>query len=167
MGRVESPESIRRSLDSAAIPSRMLDAGITRLDRAYVLAWRPLCLKFMSHNARESSHNDFVKEEAAYYRTLMFRHHDLLKNGDKVLVINLADLLWRPWCNQARLNKFLPCLENINVSYVPQLDHDIYEENKWKADGSVVSFGKSIDPSSFYDLEEQQCLENEPMKMLS
>merc|ERR1711924_500634 len=84
-------------------------------------------------------------------------HHWLLREGETVLVINLADLMWRPWRTRERIQNFMPCLGELDVDYVPKLGDDLVIGNLWKADGSARAFGETIDPSSFYDVESQTC----------
>lgn len=73
-------------------------------------------------------------------------HQDMAAKGERVLVINYADLLWRGNDTIARLQRFLPCAGPLDITYVPQLGIDVFEGNTWKVEGSVRDYARKYDP---------------------
>jgi len=69
--------------------------------------------------------------------------------GVKNIVLNLADLLWRPAQSVERLKGFLPCVagRGFDTGFVPVLGRDIFPENKFKVHGSIRSCVKA-EPTS-------------------
>jgi len=155
--RAEMVEEIRTDF-----PKAMTAAGITHLSMAYVLMWRPICLSWLSRQARQSIQDNitaFAADELVIVEGMAESHKYLTSMGMPVVVVNLADMMWRPNESRRRLLDFLPCLESIDLGFVPSLGVDIFPGNEWKASGSIQAFGASTDPDQCcsYDAKEQAC----------
>jgi len=153
---------VRENLKSVKIPEIMEQQGIKQLKRAYIILWRPICLTSISSHALKDLDQVGPEEIARRERfdmKQMVRNYEYLKaRGEPVLVVSLADLMWNPSRNLQRLEQFLPCLGKLDLNFVPKMGEDVVEGNSWKADGSVSSFGASIDPSPFYNVAKQECV---------
>lgn len=135
-------------LKKTPLPRRMLQAGITSLNVAYVMMWRPLCLIQLSRHAAHLTPKAAARRTLKAYETHVYHHQWALRRKLPILVINLGKLIWEPVRQARRLRHFAPCLGPMNPGYVPQLGIDIFEGNFWKADGSILAFGRSVDPAS-------------------
>lgn len=151
-GLLLSVPAVSEGLNAAPIPTRMIRRGVTEMKYAYILMWRPLCLAPLSNHARrtitEEGSTALARVELKRLQHHMSTHKYLTDHSQPVLVINMGDLIWRPERNVQRLEEFAPCLGSIDASYVPQLGVDIFEGNGWKADGSIKSFGETVDPAA-------------------
>ena len=79
-----------------------------------------------------------------------------------VLLVSLAELLWRPTRFEQLLAAFAPCLGRVDLSFHPRLGRDIYPENHFgHVDGSLRGYGESKDPVACcsYDVEAAACSE--------
>jgi len=147
----------------ATLPHRFTSLGVTRLRQAYVMLWRPICLHVLSSQAmrqvRQSSREKFAALELEYLEQLVEDHRYLTEAGEHVLVVNLADLIWRGEQTMGRLARFLPCAGPFDYDFIPRLGVDIFEGNNWKAPLSVRSFGQSVDPHDCcgYSMERLSC----------
>jgi len=153
------------SIAVTSIPPIMWNAGIRELIRPYLLLWRPLCLTNLSSNARkviEEDLNGYSTKEMMELEIHLLKEvaktYDILTSrGARVLVVSLASLIWEPDRNQERLQKWLPCMEQVNFRYVPKENIDVFTGNVFKAQGSVREYGEGIDPSPFYDVAKREC----------
>lgn len=151
-------EAVHKALESYPLPHRMVDAGITRLDTAYVMMWRPFCLRQLSRHERETPMDLAAREELAILERSVDLHKWLVRRELPVLVINLAKLIWQPLNEKERILNYLPCLNHLDMNYLPELGVDIFPGNQWKADGSVKSFGEHVDPETVgYKLRNYSC----------
>jgi len=137
--------------------------GFGTLKKAYIMMWRPICLSLLSSHARDDLEADpkkFAQDELQWLEDLVASHKYLLDKGEPMMVLNMADLLWKTDYAKNKLETFTPCVGELNFDYVPKMGKDIYEENEWKAEGSVKAFGESVDPWDCcgYSLEENQCM---------
>jgi len=155
-------ETFEDSIASASVPPIMQSAGIHRLNRAYLLLWRPLCLTILSTHAKrtiehsESSRTHLMTQEVHFLQEVR-NTYDYLDGRQPVMVISLASLIWEPDRNQQRLQQWLPCIGPVDMDFVPQMNIDIFPENRFKVDGSVKAFGESISPSAFYNVARREC----------
>jgi len=155
-------ETFDYSIASASVPPIMQSAGIHRLNRAYLLLWRPLCLTILSTHAKrtiehsESSRTHLMEQEVHFLQEVR-NTYDYLDGRQPVMVISLASLIWEPDRNQQRLQQWLPCMGPVDMGFVPQMNIDIFPENRFKADGSVKAYGESISPSAFYNVARREC----------
>merc|ERR1719329_1882812 len=67
----------------------------------------------------------FVREELAMLEEAVTTHQMLTRGDAPVLIVNIADMMWRSWRSQESL-----------------------EGNEWKMAGSIKSFGESVDPQA-------------------
>jgi hypothetical protein len=150
-----SAKKENRAIHKGPIPSALAHRGVNNVRLAYVLMWRPFCLGQLS-----SHWNRTIIHESTRVKMLVESHKYLLQRGDPVLVVNYGDLLWSPSYTKGRLQHFLPCLGDLDFNYVPKLGEDIFPENQWKQDGSVLEFGATIDPEECcgYDVETKRCV---------
>jgi len=165
-------EYVRDGLVHARLPHTMAARGITELKRAYLMLWRPVCMAHLSRHARRSMQQmgkaAYAKAELEYYKTFVQKHKYLVEKGEHILVVSVGELVWRPQRTQKRIEKFLPCMGELDMNYVPKLHRDIYNGNDWKAHGSVISFGEHVNPEQFYDVKTGQCLgENDLFQRLN
>jgi len=145
-------------------PDKLQKLGFgTTLKKAYVMMWRPICLSLLSSHAREDMEADpkkFAQDELQWLEDLVNSHKYLLEKGESMMVINMADLLWKTDYAKNKLEAFTPCVGDLDFDYVPQMNKDIFDGNEWKAEGSVKAFGQSVDPWECcgYSLEQNQCM---------
>mmetsp|Transcript_55765 Transcript_55765/g.120519 ORF Transcript_55765/g.120519 Transcript_55765/m.120519 type:complete len:343 (-) Transcript_55765:103-1131(-) len=164
---------------SMDLPKLMLDAGVKKLNLAYILTWRPPCLAPLSSHAldrmdrAEDNGQDpadvWITHEREFYSLLVRAHQFLKEKGVPVLLINIADALWKQQQTLNRVKKFLPCAEGLDFGYMPVLDQDVWEGNDWKVEGSLRSYGHSIDPEECcgYDVKTSKCYDDskfDPLK---
>ena len=136
---------------------------VRKVRPVYALMWKPLCLEALSHNF-----NDKFKQ--APFHTL--QHHVEITEkhvkhvkwakrvGARMVVINYADLLWRPGVAIARLKALLPCVADVgfDARWTPKESVDTYPGNHLKTTSSTFSYGKSHPPASqCYNLESSRC----------
>lgn len=156
-------EEARAAFRGAQLPARFFHRGIVQLRLAYVMMWRPICLHVLSSLATKhvnsSSGKRVGKLELQYLEKQVEDHRYLTGVGESVLVINLADLMWRGDRTLGRLQGFLPCGGPLDLDFVPRLGVDIFEGNMWKAPLSVRAFGRNTEPRGCcgYDLERRSC----------
>lgn len=151
-------EAVHKVLESNPLPLRMQEHGITRLDTAYIMMWRPLCLRQLSRHERETPLLDAARAELAVLERSVELHEWLARRELPVLVLNLPKLIWQPQEEKHRIRAFLPCLRHLDEDYVPELGSDIFPGNQWKASGSVKSYGESVDPSTIgFDMKTFTC----------
>jgi len=139
----------------ARLPPKLRNKhGVKHLDTIYVLMWRPVCLGVLSSHLEQEE-----KKELDYLQRLVDAHRYLTRIGVPVLVINYADLVWRPELTLRRLSSFLPCLGQLDIDFVPREGKDVFRGNKWKVSGSVREFGRRVDPERCcdYSVEQRRC----------
>mmetsp|Transcript_68884 Transcript_68884/g.149908 ORF Transcript_68884/g.149908 Transcript_68884/m.149908 type:complete len:400 (+) Transcript_68884:86-1285(+) len=150
----------------ANLPSHMTRIGIKRLDLAYVLLWRPICLLELSEHGRacvaENTPAECARIELVVLESLVHSHRAAVNKGAKISVVNMADLIWRPHRTATRLQEFLPCLGELDVDFTPTLNVHVFSKNRWKAQGSVRSFGERTNATNCcgYNTAFQQCKGN-------
>lgn len=137
--------------------------GFPPLRPAYIVMWRPACLSVLSsHFSKLKAHMQelVLKNDIALAARAIAAFNWSRRIGAPMLVLSYADILWRTEYTTERLRAFLPCIASsgFNMSWVPQLGKDIFEDNKWKVKGSIAEFGKRHRPESFgYDLTKGTC----------
>jgi hypothetical protein len=120
--------------------------------RQFIMMWRPICLGALS------SHRLTEEKELWMFETLVAGHKYLLEQGERVVVVNIADLMWRPSKSAWHLYKQIPDLGVLDMEYVPKIGKDIFPENMWKVDKSVAEFGRAADPDKLnYSVHEALC----------
>jgi len=156
-----APESLYRSdvasidleaLETTGVPRDLASQGVTRVRWAVVIMYRPWCMWSMSRHAT----SDRGVNRSAWASTTLFEledlaatHRELRRRNVPVLVMSYAQLLWRPWSVERRAAVFAPCVGALNLSFVPRLGIDVFEENELKVDGSIRSYGASVPPETF------------------
>lgn len=162
--RLEKTMSERGQLvwERRHLPEVYVSHGINTISLAYIIMFRPICLSWLSHNAKDSMDHDeigFVREELAMLEEAVTTHQMLTRGDAPVLIVNIADMMWRSWRSQESLEHFLPCVGPLDFDYVPVLGKDIFEGNEWKMAGSIKSFGESVDPQACckYNIETSRC----------
>jgi hypothetical protein len=153
------------------IPNLMQHNGVTNVKFAYIMMWRPICLASLSSHGKtrikEEGKQALARSELKNIKNMVYSHRSMERHSMHVLVVNFADMIWKPDHTTKRINDFLPCLGKLDADYVPTLGKDVYPENEWKADGSIRQFGASIDPSRFYSVEKGTCLTDDFFLSLS
>lgn len=148
-------------ISTAALPSNMQSFSISRVQNAYLLLWRPLCMTALSSHAVTEIRNGgklalAEREALALQETVMM--HKYLNEKSSVLLMSLASLVWETDRNRWRLQKFLPCVGQLDMEYIPQLDRDIFRQNWFKAQGSVKDFGIKVKPDKIkYNVRRREC----------
>lgn len=154
---LDNVESIHKHL-VAALPDKMLQAGIRRLDAAYIMMWRPTCLGFLAGHSEKWSTKQFAMRMLAVLRQLVEVHKLVRTMGLPILVICQGDLLWDAGATLRRIESFLPCLHSVTNDFVPTLGKDVFPGNQWKVDGSLKTYSESIKPESIgYDVRSRNC----------
>lgn len=153
---------IYESASRATLPEQMTSHGVERLVVRFILMWRPLCLRAIA------SFDPPYEREVRKLETQAASHRELSAMGVPVLVVNYADLLWRTDRTQRRINSYFPCMQPVDLDYTPRLGVDIWEENDWKARGTVRAFGKRHPPQECcrYNLAEGHCAAGPPRTAL-
>ena len=153
----------------AALPPRFGEAGITLIRDAYLLSWRPWCIWNISTHARHTRAvlgvNHWARSELSVIESLVEQHRILQAGGKPVLVIDFSALLWDTQHETRRIQRFLPCLGDLDTDFVPQLGVDIFRNNSWKAHGSIKNFGAAMEPSECcrFDVRTWSCDCNDPL----
>merc|ERR1712070_576557 len=111
----------------------------------------------MGEDMEEMGIDEFARSEKRRLRILQKAHQYLKDQGEPILVVSLADLLWNPMRNKRRLEQYMPCLGELDPNFVPKNGTDIFPGNHWKAEGSVTSYGARTDPTGAYDRESGLC----------
>lgn len=107
---LDNVESIHKHL-VAALPDKMLQAGIRRLDAAYIMMWRPTCLGFLAGHSEKWSTKQFAMRMLAVLRQLVEVHKLVRTMGLPILVICQGDLLWDAGATLRRIESFcLACI---------------------------------------------------------
>lgn len=169
-GYNEPPHLFRATVDllndSRAMPLPLLHAGIRHLPFATVLMYRPWCLWPLSSHAREQRDSmglaRWAAQEVGFMEDLRAKLTVHRAAARPVLLVSLAELLWRPERFETLLGAFAPCLGRVDLSFLPRLGRDIYPDNSFgHVDGSLRSYGESKDPASCcsYDVEAAVCSE--------
>ena len=159
-------KSMVKGVQTTALPTRMIDAGIRSLDVKAIFLWRPWCLHNISSHAQQeigaNGLDAFLALEHMHNVKLAQRQRVLgEKMGVDVLTISLADLMWRPEETIARVEGFLPELGSLDINYEPQLGVDVFSGNHWKLTASIVNFGVENPPETMgYDLATGECLDD-------
>jgi len=135
--------------------------GVQFLNRVYLFLWRPLCLTTLSTHAKseiERGQKVNHMEMEVHLLAETVETHKLLNGNRPVLVISLASLIWETARTKNRIQAWMPCVGELSMNYVPELNKDIFPDNRFKADGSVEAFGRAIDPASLsYNVETREC----------
>lgn len=123
---------------------------IHKLNAAYLLTWRPVCLHLLGRLSQDpeqySHYMRIMEKELPEFEEMVQAHKYLRAQNATVVVVNLADLIWRPRMSAQRLAREMPLLGELNPEFSPVLHRDIYDKNSWKASGSVAAFGRKADP---------------------
>lgn len=136
---------------------------LRKIRPVYAMMWKPLCLQKLSSHFRKGFKKDPVKHldyaVAAVERAVELVHW-AKRVGARMIVLNYADLLWRPGIVSARLKALLPCVADFefDAQWTPKLHADIYPGNRFKPAGTTFSYGKAHPPASqCYNLEASSC----------
>lgn len=125
---------------------------------AFVVMWRPLCIAQLSSHTPETPDFKWASAEARQLEVLLKDVRWLQEQAMRFMVLSFGQLVWNPDTTQRRLQSFLPCLSGLNTDFVPQMNVDIFPENRWKAKGSVRQFGQSMNPKLLgYDVAANKC----------
>lgn len=144
----------------SALPDSFISAGITKINVVYLLMWRPICLSKLSSHAKKD--DDWVEHEKWLMENALLSYHKLADAGRKVMVINIADVLFMGEYSKNRLQAYLPCLGELNFNFVPVEGVDTVKCNEWKAQGSVIDFAQTLDATELgYTIEDGSCSEGE------
>jgi hypothetical protein len=153
----------------------------------YVAMWRPICLttisshfqlqmKHIGHDGKNfpppGSH--FVKvTESPHFKALQCELDTIARTvqivkwakrvGARMVLINYADVLWKPETAIARLKALLPCITRpgFNTVWKPKFNRDVFKGNNWKVKESIAKYSSKHQPyQSCYDLEAGRCQAN-------
>lgn len=144
----------------ASLPTGLRDLGVKKLGLIYIVMWRPYCLSKLSKEFLKNPDQKKMEAlEITYLKQQVDAHKYLTGQGEPVLVVNFADLIWQSTYTEERLNKFVPCLGTVDLDYLPVLGKDIFEGNGWKAQGTPREFGAAVEPKECcdYDLKTNSC----------
>mmetsp|Transcript_29823 Transcript_29823/g.65023 ORF Transcript_29823/g.65023 Transcript_29823/m.65023 type:complete len:357 (-) Transcript_29823:85-1155(-) len=136
-------------LMTAPLPKAMINAGISDLQTAYIIMYKPVCLWPQSHFVVDHVQQDpytHAHRELDELEEQAELHRHLVSVGRPTLVINYADLVWNPDFTQKRLEAFLPCLAPFDLDFVPELGSDVFPGNLMKISTGVRSYGEQTDP---------------------
>eukprot|EP00448_Togula_jolla_P017887 CAMPEP_0170585528 /NCGR_PEP_ID=MMETSP0224-20130122/9262_1 /TAXON_ID=285029 /ORGANISM="Togula jolla, Strain CCCM 725" /LENGTH=383 /DNA_ID=CAMNT_0010909019 /DNA_START=33 /DNA_END=1184 /DNA_ORIENTATION=+ len=137
------------ALLKSELPYPMKFTGIKRIDTAYIIMYKPVCLWPMSKDLVMLVRNDagaHARSETKRLQQLVEVHKYFSDQGRPPMVVNYADMVWNPDYVQRELKKYLPCLGDVDMDFRPKLGQDVYEENKMKIDLGVKSYGMTQDP---------------------
>ena len=141
---------------------------LRKIRPVYALMWKPLCLEGLSHTFNNNFNKDPANALDARIR-LVERAAELVRwanrVGARMVVLNYADLLWRPGVISARLKALLPCVAGVefDARWTPKLTVDVYPRNFLKTNGSAFTYGKAHPPASqCYNLSASACAECAP-----
>eukprot|EP00039_Didymoeca_costata_P013066 m.193209 g.193209 ORF g.193209 m.193209 type:complete len:405 (-) comp15664_c0_seq5:1740-2954(-) len=132
----------------------------------YIFVWRPFCLyRLSSHTralAKDKGDAFAVNKELSILKLLLESAMKMRENQAPVLIVNYAELIWKPEVAEKRLHKFFECLpKGFNMSFVPHMGRDAFKSNKWKPKGSVQGFGEKKHPDNFgFSLADMVCEKN-------
>jgi len=130
-------------------PAAMRQHGIKRIETAYVIMYKPLCLWPMSSDLQElvrSNAESYVRSELKRVVELVDIHKYFASQGKPPMVVNYADMVWNPEYVQRELKKYLPCVGDLDIDYQPVLGKDVYPGNHMKIKSGVKSYGLSTNP---------------------
>jgi hypothetical protein len=136
---------------------------LRKIRPVYAMMWQPLCLqKLSSHFIKEFKTDPVQRLErsVATVERAVELVHWAKRVGARMVVLNYADLLWRPGIVSARLKALLPCVADFefDAQWTPKLYADIYPGNRIKSVGTTFSYGKAHPPASqCYNLEASSC----------
>lgn len=154
--------TVYKGFKQAALPEAFRIRGVSSLEYAFVLMWRPSCLWKLSSHARKNvtQHgiHDYALSELQNIQGVLDAHDFLAASNVQTLVVSLGDLVWHSEDTALRLLKFLPILGSLDANYVPTRHRDLTAGNNWKADGSVLEFGEMVPAHVFgYNAEAGEC----------
>lgn len=159
-------EAFHKKFKAVSLPSALTSIGIQELKLGYVLMWRPICLSNLSSysikNIEKYGHKVWAEKEMGVLQDHVNQLNYMDSQGLSVLVVNFANLIWKPWATRDRLQNFLPCLGELNMNHVPTLGDQLYPGNLFKAKVSVSEYGQSVDPSKYYDNQKGKCKDAYP-----
>jgi len=164
-------QAFHESLKPAKLTTNYHRAGITGLNHAYLLLWRPLCMYTLSsHALAEIKHDhkgEMARREVLAMQEMANMHKYLTDHNVPSVLVSLASLIWEPERNQRRFQAFLPCAGKLDINYVPEMDSDIFKQNFFKAEGSVKEFGMNVSPQKIgYNVGKRSCYDTKLLKGL-
>eukprot|EP00448_Togula_jolla_P035633 CAMPEP_0170621226 /NCGR_PEP_ID=MMETSP0224-20130122/28491_1 /TAXON_ID=285029 /ORGANISM="Togula jolla, Strain CCCM 725" /LENGTH=366 /DNA_ID=CAMNT_0010947477 /DNA_START=65 /DNA_END=1165 /DNA_ORIENTATION=+ len=130
-------------------PAMMRDHGIQRIETAYVIMYKPLCLWPMSTDLSElvrTNASSYVRSELKKIMQLVDVHKYFTSLGKPPMVVNYADMVWNPDYIQRELRKYLPCVGEVDTDYTPVLGKDVFPGNNMKISTGVKTYGLSSNP---------------------
>lgn len=152
-------------LSAESVPSMMKDNGITRLSRAHLFMWTPLCVRGLTSHSQFAPWGEKIWgasrahfEEVRTLEILQDQHAKLVSEGVPVLVINYADLLWKTDVTVQRFLKFMPCLGQLDADFIPKMHVDMFPENEFKVEEGIRDYGQHH-PATIcgYDVDTYEC----------
>ena len=105
---------------------------------------------------------DSAEEELGQLEAITAKLRIHRASARPVLLVSLADALWRPERFTQAIDTFAPCLGGVDLTFVPTLGVDIFPENRFEhVEGSIRSYGQAKDPVQCcsFDVEASQCTE--------
>lgn len=159
-GVLDDPIEEYFRIKAATLPANFQKHGITELKLGYIMQWRPICLAKLSSHFKSSTERDAKDAELFELERMedLVRWHKFIQNKEKILVVNYANLLWKSTETIHALERKFPELGTLDANFVPQMGRDVFPDNGWKVDGSVVEFGMNIPPESVgYSLKTGSC----------
>jgi len=160
------------TLQRSKVAPEMAKVGIRKIIPVYMIMWTPPCLLNVQTRSLMALQGPrarkFLQHEVWNLQRMRQQHEALVKAGTPVLVISYADLLFREQHTLDRMNTFLPCAGGVNADYVPQMNVDVFPENKWKVRGTVHDFSQGLDPVQCcaYDVDQHKCLNRTYFKLI-
>eukprot|EP00966_Prymnesium_polylepis_P328045 7383857-Prymnesium_polylepis.1 len=149
-------------MENHGTPRQMLDDGIRSVRWGVVLMHRPWCLWCNSKDAKAARQLDlraWANDTLVAQEDVVQMHRTLRARGVPVLLTTYAQLLFEPEEFSRRLLRFAPCLEAINMSFVPQQGVDYFAANELKTHGSITGFADSLGAEGRcgYDVKARRC----------
>lgn len=142
----------RDNLETVGVPDELTAKGVTRVRWAMVIMYRPWCMFSMSSHAisdRAANKTAWAKATLYELEDLAATQRELRRRQVPVLTLSYAELLWQPAWVETRVAEFAPCAGALNLSLVPTLGLDVFEENNLKLDSSLTDYGKSVSPHNY------------------
>jgi hypothetical protein len=150
-GVAPTPGFDLEEIETATVPRGMAASGVNRVSWGVIIMHRPWCMWNMSSHARNSRERDlkvWAVRELFLTEKLIAYHRKLTYDHVPALVTSYAQLLWRPDDFVMRVKRFAPCTGDVDLNFVPKLGVDISEANMLKIEGSIISYGKAVEPET-------------------
>eukprot|EP00039_Didymoeca_costata_P017467 m.324177 g.324177 ORF g.324177 m.324177 type:complete len:340 (-) comp16540_c10_seq24:156-1175(-) len=134
------------------IKSGNYNKKLGKLKPVYIFVWRPACLRTMS------SHKSTFKGELGILNQ-MLELYEKIRHQAPTILINYAEMLWKPDKVAKRLHNFFACLPpGFNPDYVPVMEKDIFWKNMMKTHATIREYGRRHRPIQHgYSLADMIC----------